>query len=161
MISPPTDSLYKFLSITGLVILLWGATFPWQKSYEYRLEEANLLALVTNLGNKQEYLEERFDSLEKSKINIENNKTKNNEKSILKIEREQNEIQVEIIDIENKINTKVATMKVLKEALDTYQIIGWLSVGIGFLLTVLGFYYWYVKVQRHIDTGVIGDGQET
>jgi hypothetical protein len=38
MIQPPTDNLYKFMAIVGLLLFIGGALYPWTKAYEIEKE---------------------------------------------------------------------------------------------------------------------------
>lgn len=38
MIQPPTDNLYKFMAIVGLLLWVGGALYPWTKAYELEKE---------------------------------------------------------------------------------------------------------------------------
>jgi hypothetical protein len=38
MIQPPTDNLYKFMAIVGLLLFIGGALYPLTKAYEIEKE---------------------------------------------------------------------------------------------------------------------------
>jgi hypothetical protein len=48
MIAPPTDSLYKFMTVGGILLFLGSAAFIWTRieSYEERLSDAYTEASV-------------------------------------------------------------------------------------------------------------------
>ena len=66
MFQPPTDNLYKFIAISGLILLLGGGIFPYMKSIELTQEliefsgeakklklEADMTALKTEISKLQ------------------------------------------------------------------------------------------------------------
>lgn len=46
MIHPPTDNLYKFMAIVGLLLWVGGALYPWSKAYEIEKEVISLEAQI-------------------------------------------------------------------------------------------------------------------
>jgi len=46
MIQPPTDNLYKFMAIIGLLMWVGGAIYPWTKLYEAEKEMVVLQAQI-------------------------------------------------------------------------------------------------------------------
>jgi len=52
MLQPPTDNLYKFMAIIGLMLWIGGALYPWQKAYEM---ERELITLQAEIKYAQEF----------------------------------------------------------------------------------------------------------
>ena len=46
MLQPPTDNLYKFMAIIGLIIWVAGVWYPWTKAYEVEKEHITLEAEI-------------------------------------------------------------------------------------------------------------------
>ena len=46
MLQPPTDNLYKFMAIIGLMLWIGGVLYPWTKAYEVEREIIMLEAEV-------------------------------------------------------------------------------------------------------------------
>lgn len=46
LIQPPTDNLYKFMAIVGLLLWVGGALYPWSKAYEIEKELITLEAQI-------------------------------------------------------------------------------------------------------------------
>ena len=44
MLNPPTDNLYKFMAIIGLILWVGGALYPFTKAYEVEKELITLEA---------------------------------------------------------------------------------------------------------------------
>ena len=51
MLQPPTDNLYKFMAIVGLILWVGGALYPWTKAYEV---EKELITLEAEIKHVQE-----------------------------------------------------------------------------------------------------------
>ena len=51
MLQPPTDNLYKFMAIFGLILWIGGALYPWTKAYEV---EKELITLEAEIKHAQE-----------------------------------------------------------------------------------------------------------
>ena len=51
MLQPPTDNLYKFMAIIGLILWVGGALYPWTKAYEV---EKELITLGAEIKHAQE-----------------------------------------------------------------------------------------------------------
>ena len=51
MLQPPTDNLYKFMAIIGLILWVGGALYPWTKAYEV---EKELISLEAEVQHAQE-----------------------------------------------------------------------------------------------------------
>ena len=51
MLQPPTDNLYKFMAIFGLILWVGGALYPWTKAYEV---EKELITLEAEIQHAQE-----------------------------------------------------------------------------------------------------------
>ena len=51
MLQPPTDNLYKFMAIVGLILWVGGGLYPWTKAYEV---EKELITLEAEVQHAQE-----------------------------------------------------------------------------------------------------------
>lgn len=158
MFAPPTDSLYKFIAIFGLIILGWGIAAPYQKSYEYKLKMAELNSAIDGSKNKAEQLQESYKSLLTERKNLEHEP--NNPETILKeaaIDNKKQQLYIELLEAQQPVDEKTEVMKVLNEAMTTYKLLGIVSVFGGLLLTLSGFWLWYVRIQKHIDMTLLQD----
>jgi len=63
MLQPPTDNLYKFMAIIGLMLWVGGTLYPWTKAYEV---EKELIALEAEIKHAQE-LPAQLNSIELEK----------------------------------------------------------------------------------------------
>lgn len=49
-LQPPTDNLYKFMAILGLLLWVGGAVYPWTKAYELQIQVIELTADIKRAG---------------------------------------------------------------------------------------------------------------
>ena len=156
MFTPPTDSLYKFIAIFGLIILGWGVVFPWQQSYDYKLKTVELKSIIDKSRNNAELLKEKYQLLVVERKRIEQDK--NDPEAALKkaaIDTKKQQLYIELLESQHPVDEKIATIAVLEEALFIYKFLGFFSIFFGLLLTISGFCFWYAKVQKHIDCEMV------
>jgi hypothetical protein len=149
MLTPPTDSLYKFLAIAGLVMVMWGAAFPWNKAYETRLEGAQLRAEITAVGERAKQLQGQYYELTKELQRLETSTTDDAKKHTLRVEKR--DLFIKLLDAQHPIDFGLEKIEVIEEANKTYERIGWVSVSLGIILTLAGFFGWYYKIQQYLD----------
>lgn len=126
---PPTDNIYKFMAITGLLLIILGITYPYKELNKniaeiYKLNsQANLILL-----DKKEL----FYSKQLSEQEYNAKLRQYNEKLI-------------------KLNEDQGIFNAHKNQTGLSIIIGLCGVVIGFLLALLGFILWYKKLQKYLD----------
>ncbi len=147
----PTDSLYKFMAIAGLVFIVSGIYFGLNKSHEFEIKMADVSkdsqiinVKVTNLLEQTEELKEKVVEWEK------NRNEKLRETYITEVKQiRQNRDQLEILRIE--LNQKLDLVKVTGFELKLARIYMYFGLFIGCLFVILGFTFWYLKVQFYLD----------
>ncbi len=144
--TPPTDSLYKFLAIFGLVSLLWGFSVPWQKAQELA---AARLALAEEAANYEVQSEE--SKLQQALL----------EQELAQNKLDQAQYQVKTMEIigdltrhSNHLQAKKALLGLNEAALAETNQIKALALWGGGVLVLVGFGAWYFLLQRHLDAGV-------
>jgi len=154
MISPPTDSLYKFIAIFGLVIFVWGITFPLQKSEEFELQRAEILTAVEESNNIGKRIQAKIVSLAEKRKSIAGDDPERTD-----IDKQIKELRNQLIDSPLSINIdeKIEVLTVLKKSLVQFKILGWMSICFGLVLIIIGFLLWYYKLQKHIDIKLQND----
>lgn len=166
MIQPPTDNLYKFLAIFGLIIIITG-TISANQSYsnwqnyliddEFKFAknaEKSVLAFKTRMRILDQigaiWIKSKKSKLEK--VDIENF----NE---LQKQLASPEINVPLIDtIERKKSQKMG--KVLEDKAYLMFEVAVLSIAIGTVLSAVGFYLWYSRVQVFLDAKLRAESQQ-
>ncbi len=160
MLTPPTDSLYKFIAIAGIVMVLWGAAFPWNKANEYGLQAVELRSAIKATGEKSRILQLQYDQLtQKGKTLTPQSQDYAAEKQA--IENHKMKLYLELLATQNPVDIKSEKLKVLEEAQITYRNIGWASLAAGILFTLVGFFLWYTKIQRHVDAQTANPNRNT
>jgi hypothetical protein len=147
--APPTDSLYKFIAITGLALILWGTTFSWQKSFDFKIKLAELKSEIAYRSAKAESYERQYDILKEKIKNF--SQLNNGEEDVDELRIQKRELYIKYIEYQQPIDKEVEVLSVINGAQMTFQVIGWVSVALGIFLSIIGFYLWYSKIQCHID----------
>ena len=190
----PTDNLYKFLSLSGLIFFLFCIVYP-----EYLNKQLTTLINEngTNIGIlkiKYEQLNKKMKILAKAVKTVENNlkkyKHKKNEEEVFDIEKVKKDLhnkehrnylkflfqyedkifpefkeneacQKQLLELEElNYQFEIISFKlkhknqISKELLTELKTVYWLSLLgriIGLFVTVIGFYFWYNKVQKLLD----------
>lgn len=156
MMQPPTDNLYKFLAIFGLVIAITGAVGAYQALAELR---AHLIE-SSYQGAKALQAQALAISNRLSLLTALEAAAKKGDKAKFKeLERKWKFDQGEQV-----ANTELKKLQELRdlfaERSRMLSALGLLGVLFGAALSVIGFYFWYVRVQIHLDAK-LKQGQAT
>ena len=141
IIQPPTDSLYKFMAVSGLLILCFSMIWPELRLYELEQQMIQVVGEVNILKVEANNLKEDMESLGKDK------RTPN----ALIEKRQLLEIKIEQIKTKGDLAILATT--------DTKRMNRILSIGVAFglILSLLGFILWYLKVQMWQDIAIKKD----
>lgn len=136
-LSLPTDNLYKFIALAGLVLIIFSAYIDYTKGMEMSLAVEELKGQLEIDKAESQYIEPQISEAAKQ----------NDAPAYRKLIRER-EKQKAVVD------AKLATVKFqskvyfwLRRVLVTAYIVG---AGVSFF----GFLLWYIKVQRHLDAAI-------
>ena len=157
MITPPTDNLYKFMSIFGLVVVFSSAAFWWSASNEYdQFFESNAEYVNSIFEGGKAY--EKFAKKTNEGIAIYNSVA--GDQSLLS-EEQKKELDKILIESEKLskeadaiINSNPATRIAMNTRTDKYDMAKYMSfsgIFIGVLVSVFGFYLWHTRLQKYID----------
>jgi hypothetical protein len=157
MISPPTDNLYKFLAVLGLLIAGSSGAFWWNASNDFdAFFESNEEYINTMFERTEAY--GRFAAKTNEGITIYNS-VQGDVNSLSEAQKQ--ELDAILQDSEKlKIETGAlldvnpAKRLTINAKLNKYQWVRNISVlggAFGGLVSVFGFYFWHVRLQRHID----------
>ena len=159
----PTDNLYKFVALAGLILLLVSPVYYQFFSRDVRLKNIDLRAAMGRLEKEVEFLREDTDLL---KDNIQAKKQEKSEghdehnDSVKKVEvlnQKTRETILKTIEL-NRIGNGVFVYN------DQLSLLRWSSIGgavSGVLLLTLGFYLWYTRIQVYQDQILINDAQKS
>jgi hypothetical protein len=150
MPSLPTDNLYKFISISGILLLIFCGHLHWNTRQNLLQNIENLEAEVDVLSFQHNTLSDDLKKIEgsiyKQKTNspIEDPKIKEQSKI-------QNEILVKAILLKGKLKS---IRRVAKDSENLFFFSTFIGI-IGVFLSILGFCNWYYKIQVHLDKKII------
>lgn len=173
--SPPTDNLYKFISIFGLVVavlsILYLETKPLEVNQEIRVLDRDRSAFnieKLKIERKRDYLKEKIDDFnrradikEKPVVNdsiirwtriISGSKdliTESNNISSLVEQLRTLELELDKKQVEINSKDSILNLK-LKDYDRAYDIMNVL-IPFGFILSFVGFLLWYDKSQKYQD----------
>lgn len=162
---PPTDSIYKFAAISGLILIFVPSYFYMSRIFE--LEESSI-AVKYNLEIhriEQEYLTYETDYLKKFMDRVEENVNKNKERitemgeqDVLDMEQDVekiNTLKEKIVELSKQqernqagIERQVAIDANNLENLSRYNYLFAFGLALGFFFTFWGFWKWYQKEER-------------
>ena len=161
--SIPTDNLYKFLALSGTVIVLLSIYMAETKINEVEdaiLDESEMIKI---LAVKYAALEKRTDEI---KSIIENSILRQKglyKKDLGKLELEYSSLELKellkeleethlLLQIDKaKIESKNLIIKKLHERSITISRRGIMIIALGLIMTNIGFIFWYIKVQKPLD----------
>jgi hypothetical protein len=156
--SLPTDNLYKFMAISGLVLLVAGIVVPWQYiaregdmidalRYQSELITLQVQQVETDFGREQQRHQPFLDAVISGKVAL----------SPGNLERAQ-EIFKDAVGLMDRRRKADAAMAEFRASLakasradattNRMLLLGTASRALGLLLFVFGFGLWYFKAQR-------------
>ncbi len=157
MLSPPTDNLYRFLAVLGLLISLSSGAFWWKASNDFD----------TFFETNEEYVNMMFEGAEAygrfaEKTNegiaifnsVHGDINSLSEAQITEIDAILQESEKLKIETGALLAANPAKRVTINSKLEKYQwarIISVLGGSLGVLVLVFGFYFWHVRLQRYID----------
>jgi len=168
----PTDNLYKFLALSGVLLIVFGAYWPaheadqWYARVDAWTERQAIHHVRTDIDRGLVW--KAIDSRAKALANPTDTAKANAAEEKLR-ELAESEMQFEVADrqawkeeaAKNTVERDVLE-RMGKQALTRTRIC-WLLIGVGFLLAMFGFWRWYFKIQVHVDrayaAGVFGKGE--
>lgn len=139
MINPPTDNLYKFIAISGVVILIMSVGFPFSKATNLSIKEAEITADYIRLLEESKFGDDSgtlfTGNPKKSKEHTDflNKQTKESNRTLREIEQ------------------KERIFKIFKQEIRFYTWVGAVGATFGFAVSLWGFFLWYSRVQKYED----------
>jgi len=135
----PTDNLYKFIALVGVVVLLAASYFPIIKARELRLAKIEIEGQMRLLEIEVQHLQDTSKQLGSNETIGDCNREELVGKAYkLKMKNEEiktNSKKVEVIGIDYELIRKI-------------QVAGMI---LGFILSAFGFFLWYFRIQKYQD----------
>lgn len=164
----PTDSLYKFCAITGIITILFSIYLPYSIfidtnkqliTMKYEATKLNLEVNYTNEDIKE--ISENVKEMDKELTILENKSIKLTEIEIKRLKDFAKEFNIKNNSLKKLIREheiKVEQLKATQEKLETILNfsdfilkIGNFGRVLGFILSCFGFIMWYKKIQKPQD----------
>ncbi|MBN2383592.1 hypothetical protein JXQ70_12000 [bacterium] len=148
----PTDNLYKFLALSGTIIVILSLYFPKIKEAEFRDRLIDIKENISILDSKIKDCNSQLEMLKKA-VNTKNIDSQEIDKdkiipNIIDKTIELGNI-INLIEIDQiKKSFEVTRIEVLSERLE--EILFWRKVTlcIGFLSAFFSYIFWYFRVQK-------------
>jgi hypothetical protein len=132
----PTDNLYKFMALSGLLILILSISYPTYHTLE--LEKQRMM-----ISGEIEILKSETDLLERIVFERTKRQYKLTDPEFLQV--------VQLKKVLAKIKAQGMQLDLLESQIKRYEWFCWVGFFIGLLLSVSGFSLWYIRVQRFQD----------
>jgi Ca2+/Na+ antiporter len=156
---PPTDNLYKFIAISGILLVLYNLIFTSQFLINNHVQAQKISNELDIVEIEQNHLHEDIlylkkkvsilsENLEKKSVEESSEELKEFSTLNAKLKTKNREIEIKIKEMENK-------NKLLKDRVKFgifLIIIGLITFIVGIYLTYRGFYLWYHRLQKYQDT---------
>ena len=149
----PTDNLYKFLAISGLVLLVICLLYPPMIVEETTARAANLRAAVTvmkhRVANARQDVDYTSDALAEGKKNpdLSDENLHEIEAENARNMKEARQLEIDVAELERDVVIADAAVRV---SLNRMRLMSDL-VYVAFGAMIIGFLLWYRRVQRHAD----------
>lgn len=150
--NPPTDNLYKFISISGLLIFLVSFIFPRYLNKEYVLLYGEIKGELRSMENEIESLDNSIVSDDSIRAQIPllllHPSLPNLFQKLLSDELYKSKnLRKEMRDLVKKWETSEA----LYSEIENWRKIGYYGIGCGLILMIIGFALWYLRLQKYQD----------
>lgn len=133
---PPSDSLYKFTAIGGLIMLVLSVYAPWKIYTDLKSDTLNL-----------QYEKKVLDRELKNILVEMNNMPNPSEAEMVRMQKRSGEI----VMLELKMTHSNDKLQLLKSQADVLRTLALVANVISFVLIVFGFINWYIKFQMYQD----------
>lgn len=170
---PPSDSLYKFTAIGGLILVVLSLYVPWKMDSDLQISLLDIGLELTKWDLEETKLKSGLHEVqEQLKLTVQDvidlkayhqlslkpprnspkgdslTKTLQSHRSNLKeFENQQQQLQLLLLQSKNAL-TKQARLRL---QVDQLYLIALLTLGLGIIMMTLGFWNWYFRFQVHQD----------
>lgn len=151
--SPPTDNLYKFMSLSGLLIIA-GSLIVFDHAYKIELRIAEQKVTQEDIRDSTKDLKWELNYLKGITKKIENSRNQITSKELDILESKLGEIMSKDSSIKLKqlpSKREIARLEVELKWLQRYVNLSTSGLLFGLSISVLGFLLWYNKVQKFLD----------
>ncbi|KAI5913786.1 hypothetical protein [Thauera sp. 2A1] len=155
MMQPPTDNLYKFLAIFGLIVFGFSFYLPLQRLEEHSRELAKWNAAWGPMLERAVQADDdsRTDLVcaiaeaEKVRPQINSQECKGVAATRVQRANASRDLQIAMTELQSGKHM----LSHLQRQFETYRTISIVTGLLGLLVCTAGFWFWYVRVQRPLD----------
>ncbi|UTJ07479.1 hypothetical protein [Arcobacter roscoffensis] len=143
----PTDNLYKFLSISSMLITIFFFVIPLYLKHEIDIK-------IIYLTGEMDLIEKKI-SITSNDLDILDKLAQTEDKQSLKYIELEKEIKKNNLVNENSLNeirVKSTLIAYYKKNLFYLAIISFIILFVSIPMTFIGFRLWYIKIQKPLDT---------
>lgn len=137
--TPPTDNLYKFVALTGLILLIFAFIYPLQLISDLELRTVDTNTKISLLAVEKSNIEEDLATAKKSK--------KLSFEEIESLADRSRKFQLKSVEVDGEHERLGTLTKQLRFVWNALTIL----IVFGFGMTCVGFYCWYYRVQKVLD----------
>ncbi len=143
--APPTDNLYKFMSVFGLVLVVTALIVPIRIVDRVAAADARSVVLVTELLKNSEHdLDLAISEQEARKRGVSKEDTD-------ELRRQHSEIALESQQLRRRLSDAESDSYAAQDEFTRWLVVSCVVGGLGFGMMVVGFWLWYTRVQKHQD----------
>jgi hypothetical protein len=170
IIQPPTDSLYKFMAVSGLLILGFSMIWPELRLYELEKQVVELAGETKVLKIESDDLKDDWEIINTDTIELkalmrriekaQSRDTKAEARASTLLEkrqrlREEHRKKVTLLQIKiEQSQTKFELQGLAETNIKRLSRVMYMGVTVGLILSFFGFILWYRKVQRWQDIAI-------
>lgn len=157
MLTPPTDNLYKFMAVFGLVMVLSSGVFWWKASNEFSDFFEKSETYVNDIPKSGKAYGKFADKTNEAiaifnSVGGDGSKLTKDQKVAIKAILAEAEVLGD--EAERIIYRNPAKRIALNSRLKNYELAKWVCFGgiiLGLLVSTSGFYFWHTRLQIYID----------
>ncbi len=145
----PTDNLYKFMALSGLILFVFSFFVPFWLMHNIKLKTLEIKEELDLLDIEEKYLKEIHEDIEALPSNKRRKAIKLNEERFK--------------DYSKKLmqtRRKVETMKYLDSMRRDIRILALVGISLGVIFTYCGFFLWYKRLQKYQDQIIKNEAQK-
>jgi len=141
---PPSDNLYKFVALVGVLLIVICQLYPVNREQELAIRLIQVNGEVNQYNIAVGHLNE--DAAATNAV-LKNFFAGNKDETMARFQTKNRDIQLQLSSLEEK----KAEIAELDRQLTKWRVIGMLGTIVGVVLAIVGFVLWYRRVQHPQD----------
>lgn len=140
----PTDNLYKFIAIAGLILSGYCAFFAYQQVWEIKFQ-------IIGLETDERIIKTEITELTKELDNLSERMAAENTIALQEVKDFQKR-HLAIAHQKTRFEGKRRENELLIEQLNNHFKVFWVGIVGGLLVSIVGFWLWYKRIQKPAET---------